>query len=71
MDYEKEQEILNRLWQECLSDEENGEPYEDSGDEFVPDDSDNTSDDEPIRKKFKLAKAPSTYGTANISKGIR
>ena len=58
MNYEKEQEELNRLWQECLSDEDDNEPFEDSGDEFVPESSDDSSNDEPISKKLKFVKEP-------------
>lgn len=57
-DYEKEQQRLLQLFEECLSDE--AEPFADNGssDEFVPsngEDSDcSSSEDEPVVKKQKL-----------------
>lgn len=64
MSYEEEEEKLRRLWQEILSDEDDDELFEDSGDEFVPESSDNSSEDEPIKKKSKSVNEPSTSATS-------
>lgn len=42
-----------QLWQECLSDEDDNEPFEDSDDKFVPGNSSDSSDNEHTRKKCR------------------